>query len=64
MAIASDVMGRLFEISYQSVNELSITQWKALFDRERGNWQHSIDQALLGGAFADRTAFAFSSGYL
>jgi len=64
MTIANDVMGRLFEISYQSVGDLSITQWKTLFDDERGNWQHSIDQALLGGALADRTAFAFSSGYL
>ena len=64
MTIANDVISRLFEVSYQSVNELSITQWKALFDEERGNWSHSIDQALLGGVLADRTAFAFSSGYL
>ena len=64
MTIANDVIGRLFEISHQPVSELSITQWKALFDDERANWQHSIDQALLGGVLADRTAFAFSSGYL
>ena len=64
MTTANDVMGRLFEISHQPVNELSITQWKVLFDDERANWQHSIDQALLGGVLADRTAFAFSSGYL
>ncbi|MBV1920196.1 MAG: acyl-CoA dehydrogenase family protein [Pseudomonadales bacterium] len=64
MTIANDVMNRLFEISHQSVSDLSITQWKALFDDERVIWQQSIDQALLGGALADRTAFAFSSGYL
>ncbi len=64
MTIANDVIDRLFEISGQSVGDLSITQWKALFDGERVGWQHSIDQALLGGVLADRTAFAFSSGYL
>ncbi len=64
MTTVNDVMGKLFEFSHQPANELSITQWKALFDDERANWQHSIDQALLGGVLADRTAFAFSSGYL
>mgnify|MGYP000714965161 CR=1 FL=1 len=64
MTIANDVMSRLFEISHQSVSNLSITQWKVLFDDERRTWQASIDQALLGGALADRIAFAFSSGYL
>ena len=64
MAIVNEVISRLFEISYQSTRNLSITQWKMLFDNERANWQNSIDQALLGGALADRTAFAFSSGYL
>jgi len=37
--------------------------WKSIREKYCSQWEHPIDQAILGGFYSDRIAFAFLSGY-
>jgi acyl-CoA dehydrogenase len=41
----------------------SISDWKGLFDAVTSGWEIPADRAVIGGFLADRTAYAFASGY-
>ena len=64
MKTVNHLLSRLFELAGNVEPSRSIEQWKAAYDLEALSWDHSIDQALMGGVLADRTAYAFASGYL
>lgn len=42
---------------------VSVAAWKERFDNETLGWDVPIDRAVIGGFLADRTAYAFASGY-
>ena len=61
---ADQVLSALIEKAQSASHPYgSLDEWWPLFREERQNWNQPIDQALIGGAMADRIAYAFAAGY-
>lgn len=57
------ILSHLFRASGDAASYSSIDEWWPRFQAARGDWPVAIDQAIAGGAMADRIGYAFAAGY-